>query len=129
MDRTEKTAPGVDVKKIVGGLRSRIVGNGMEDPEKLLAHPKNWRTHSPDQAAAVERLLQEVGWVSPVVVNKKTGRIIDGHLRVALAKKRNEKKIPVVYVSLSEKEEDLVLTMLDPPCTRCQARPASESGR
>ncbi len=110
----EKKTAANAAKKIVGGLRNRIVGSGMEDPAKLLAHPKNWRTHSADQEAAVEGLLEEIGWVNSVVVNKKTGRIIDGHLRVELAKKRNEKKIPVVYLSLSEKEEDLVLTMLDP---------------
>jgi hypothetical protein len=91
------------------GLRNRIVGT-----EKLLAHPKNWRSHSSDQESAVEGLLEDVGWVNSVVVNKRTGRLIDGHLRVELAKKRKEKNLPVVYVDLSEKEEDLVLAMLDP---------------
>jgi len=126
---TKETAPEAYVEKIAGGLRNRIVGHRMVDPAKLLAHPKSCRIHSANQEAAVERFLQEVGWVTPVLVNKNTGRIIDGHLRVELAKKRNEKKIPVAYVSLSENEEDLVLTMLNPPCARSEARPAPGNGR
>src|SRR5262249_14410701 len=85
-----------------------------EDPEKLLAHPKNWRSHGAAQASAVEGLLEEVGWVNNVIVNRRSGRLIDGHLRVELAKRRKEEKIPVVYVDLSDKEEELVLATLDP---------------
>jgi hypothetical protein len=100
--------------EIAGALRNRIVASGEEDPEKLLANPKNWRTHSADQESALEGLLEEVGWVSSVIVNRKTGRLIDGHLRVKLATRRKEKKVPVIYVDLSEKEEELVLATLDP---------------
>jgi hypothetical protein len=104
----------LDTAEIAGPLRNRIVASGEENPEKLLANPKNWRTHSADQESAVEGLLEEVGWVSNVIVNRKSGRLIDGHLRVALAKRRKEKKIPVVYVDLSDKEEEIVLATLDP---------------
>jgi hypothetical protein len=97
-----------------GSLRNRIVASGEEDPEKLLANPKNWRTHSSDQESAVEGLLEEVGWVNNVIVNRRTGLLIDGHLRVELAKKRKEAKIPVVYVDLTAEEEGLVLATLDP---------------
>lgn len=114
MKTKEKKSNGDAAEKLSGGLRNRILGSGEEDPEKLLAHPKNWRSHSPDQESAVEGLLEEIGWVNSVVVNKTTGRLIDGHLRVELAKKRHEGKIPVVYVQLAEKEEELVLAMLDP---------------
>jgi len=101
-------------EEIAGPLRNRIVASGEEDPGKLLANPKNWRTHSADQESALEGLLEEVGWVSSVIVNRKTGRLIDGHLRVKLATRRKEKTLPVVYVELSEKEEELVLAALDP---------------
>lgn len=110
----EKKSNGDVATKVSVELKNRIVGGGEVDPEKLLAHPKNWRSHSPDQESAVEGLLEEIGWVNSVVVNKTTGRLIDGHLRVELAKKRHEGNIPVVYVELTEKEEELVLAMLDP---------------
>jgi DNA modification methylase len=70
--------------------------------------------HSPAQQAALEGVLGEVGWVQDVVVNRTTGHLIDGHLRVAAAKKRNEATVPVVYVELTPAEEDLVLATFDP---------------
>lgn len=97
-----------------GKLRSRIVGEGMEAPEQLLANPKNWRKHPKRQRDALEGLLKEVGWVQRIIVNKRTGHIIDGHLRVELALQRNENLVPVLYVDLSENEENLVLAAIDP---------------
>jgi hypothetical protein len=99
-------------------LRNRIVGTGNVKPDTVQAHPKNWRSHSVDQESAIEGLLEEVGWVSNVIVNRKTGHLLDGHLRVDLAKKRGEKTVPVVYVELSAKEEKDVTTLLDQATTR-----------
>jgi len=59
-------------------------------------------------------LLDQVGWVQDVIVNQRTGHVVDGHLRVALAIGRQEAAIPVVYVDLSEHEEQVVLASLDP---------------
>jgi ParB-like chromosome segregation protein Spo0J len=95
-------------------LRNRIVGTGTIDVAKLKENPKNWRTHSQEQESALEGLLTEVGWVQNVVINRTTGNLVDGHLRAALARKRSEKTIPVVYVELSLAEEELVLATLDP---------------
>src|SRR5712692_7297124 len=93
--------------------RNRIVGHGEEDPEQLLANPKNWRIHPKNQQDALIGVLAEVGWVQDVIVSKRTGFVVDGHARVALAIKTGE-RVPVVYVDLSEKEEALILATLDP---------------
>lgn len=97
-----------------GPLRNRIVGTGSADPESLLANPANWRTHPDFQAKALEGILEQVGWVQNVIVNQRTGHLVDGHLRVELALKRSEPEIPVVYVDLSDDEESLILATLDP---------------
>jgi hypothetical protein len=94
--------------------RSRIVGEGDEDPAALLANPANFRTHPKHQADALSSVLDEVGYVARVIVNKTTGHLVDGHLRVDLAVKRKEKSIPVEYVDLTAEEEKLVLASLDP---------------
>jgi hypothetical protein len=103
---------------IVGGqpeaFRSRIIGAGEESPDQLLANPANWRGHPAAQREALAAVLDEVGFVAPVIVNQRTGRLIDGHLRVELAMTRNEAKIPVNYVDLSEDEERVVLATYDP---------------
>ena len=103
-----------EAKSIAKALKNRIVGSGNENPAKILANPKNWRSHSAAQKEALSGLLEEVGWVAQVLINKRTGRLIDGHLRVEIGKQRKEKEIPVVYVDLSAKEEALVLAALDP---------------
>ena len=95
-------------------FENRIVGEADVSPDTLLANPKNWRTHPEFQQKSLEAVLKEVGWVQRVVVNKRTGLIVDGHLRVELAKKRKEATIPVVYVDLDEAEESLILTTFDP---------------
>ena len=94
--------------------QNRIVGSGEEAPDQLMANPKNWRIHPITQQDAVEAALDQVGWVQNVIVNKTTGNLVDGHLRVGLAISREETTIPVTYVELSEQEEALVLATLDP---------------
>lgn len=95
-------------------LQNRIVGEGNESPEQLLANPKNWRIHPSHQRSALLKVLDTVGWVDQVIVNQTTGHLIDGHLRVSVAMERNEKTVPVLYVSLTEQEEEIVLATLDP---------------
>jgi hypothetical protein len=95
-------------------LRSRIIGEGEEAPDQLMANPLNWRTHPKNQVDALEGLLKQVGWVQRVIVNKRTGHVVDGHARVELAMRRAEPSVPVLYVDLEESEERLVLAALDP---------------
>jgi DNA modification methylase len=94
--------------------RSRIIGQGDEPPENLLANPLNWRVHPQFQQEAVQSALDEIGWIQRVVVNEVTGHVIDGHLRVAVAISRGEKAVPVSYVRLSPDEERLALATFDP---------------
>lgn len=57
--------------------RNRIVGEGMEDADQLLANPRNWRIHPKAQQDALEGVLREVGWVQRVIVNQRTGFVVD----------------------------------------------------
>lgn len=95
-------------------IRTRIVGHGEEAPDQLLANPANWRIHPKHQQDAMRGVLEEVGWVQSVIVNKTTGNLVDGHMRVSLALREELPSIPVVYVELSPGEEALVLATLDP---------------
>jgi hypothetical protein len=94
--------------------RNRITGSGEEAPDQLLANPANWRLHSRNQQAALAGALDTVGWVQQVMVNRRTGFVVDGHARVALAISRHEPTVPVLYVDLAPEEEALVLATLDP---------------
>ena len=94
--------------------KNRIVDTGEVDPTELVANPANWREHPQAQRDALEGVLAEVGWVQNIVVNRRTGHIIDGHLRVSLAVERGESRVPVVYVDVDEEDERLMLATLDP---------------
>jgi hypothetical protein len=93
--------------------RNRIIEHAEVDPKSLKPNPKNWRTHPRAQQEALAGVLQEVGWVQDVIVNKRTGFVVDGHARIEMAIAAGE-KVPVKYVDLTEKEEELVLASLDP---------------
>lgn len=94
--------------------RSRIVGHAKVDPAQLVANPRNWRAHPQAQQDALEGSLKQVGWVAEVMVNRRTGYIVDGHRRVASALARGEPDVPVAYVDLSPEEEAVVLASFDP---------------
>jgi DNA modification methylase len=94
--------------------RNRIVGDDTCDPSQLLANPYNWRIHPHEQELALRGILDEVGWVQNIIVNKRTGHVVDGHLRVATAISKGEKAVPVLYVDLTEDEEKKVLLTIDP---------------
>jgi DNA modification methylase len=94
--------------------RNRIVAHGQEAPDQILAHPSNWRIHPREQGDALEAVLDEVGWVKAVTVNRRTGFLVDGHLRVMRALARGIPTVPVDYVELSAEEERKILATLDP---------------
>lgn len=94
---------------------NRIVRTGTAVAIEFMANPNNWRIHPSFQQEALEGVLGDVGWVAPVVVNVRTGNLIDGHMRVMLALKRgDETPIPFVEVDLSEDEERKILATFDP---------------
>jgi hypothetical protein len=93
--------------------KNRIEGRGEESPDNLLANPYNFRTHDRYQQDSMQSVMDEVGWVQDVLVNKVTGHVLDGHMRIMLAIRHNEPKVPVTYVRLSPDEEKIVLATFD----------------
>jgi hypothetical protein len=93
--------------------RNRIVGYDVVEADQLLANPSNWRVHPKAQQDALTGVLDDVGWVQEIIVNKTTGHVVDGHMRVEVAITRGE-SVPVKYVELSEDEEKLILATIDP---------------
>jgi len=93
--------------------QSRIVGYTETPARELMPNPRNWREHPAMQRAVLAGVLAEVGWVQNIVVNRRTGRMIDGHLRVEIAAAKGE-SVPVTEVDLSEEEEAYILATLDP---------------
>jgi hypothetical protein len=95
-------------------FRNRITGSGMEDVDQLLANPANWRLHPDNQQQALAGAIDDIGFIRSVTVNRTTGCVLDGHLRVTLAARSGVDSLPVEYVELSEAEEAEALLTLDP---------------
>jgi hypothetical protein len=93
---------------------NRIVGYAEEPPDQLLASPFNFRRHPKAQQEALSGVLSQVGWIQNVIVNRTTGHIIDGHLRVEESLRQGAATVPVVYVDLTPDEEKLALAVFDP---------------
>lgn len=93
---------------------NRIVGHEDVDPRELQANPKNWRVHTERQRRALGAVMGGIGWVQSVLVNRQSGLIIDGHLRVESAIKNGEPTVPVDYVDLDQAQEAIALASLDP---------------
>ncbi len=94
--------------------RNRIVRSGDAALAEIVPNEANWRTHPKLQADALSSVLADVGYVQQVVINERSGRLVDGHLRVALAEQHGEASVPAVWVDLDEDEERLILATLDP---------------
>jgi len=93
--------------------QNRVIGSDEVSPDDLLANPFNWRIHPKYQQESVEALIEDLGWLKSVIVNKQTGHIVDGHLRAMLALRNEVDTVPVEYVDLTEEEELLVLRSFD----------------
>lgn len=94
--------------------RNRICGHGELPLAEILFNPANWRIHPKAQKEALKGAIAEVGFIRSVTVNRTTGNLIDGHLRVLLADEEGQESIPVEFVELSEAEEAEALATIDP---------------
>lgn len=94
--------------------QNRIIGYKQVPVSDLLANPDNARRHPPNQRDALRGSLDTLGWVAPVLLNIRTGYLIDGHARVEeLLTKDDSALIPVIEVDLSESEEKQFLASFD----------------
>jgi len=98
---------------VSGPLSRRVARRGSMDPRELVAHDRNWRLHPVDQREAMRAALESLGWLEDVMVSERTGRILNGHLRVEDAIKRGDDVVPTSWVDLDAGEELFVLETFD----------------
>jgi hypothetical protein len=104
--------------------QTKIVGRADVDPRTLVKNPLNHRLHPEAQRKVVKASINELGFIKSVLVNRTTGRIIDGHERTETALNEIERLeslgedsshvlVPVEYVELDEQTEAKALAILD----------------
>jgi len=78
------------------------------DIEKLRPNRLNPRRITARQQKNLRKSIEKFGLVDPLIVNSHPGRenvIVGGHQRYEVAHKMGIKKVPVVYVDLTEDQE------------------------
>jgi len=92
--------------------QDRIIETKYLDVNSLYNNPSNFRVHSKYQKDTLEGVLNTVGIVAPIIVNTSYV-VLDGHLRLSLAREKGQKKILASIVNLNENECNIILTTFD----------------
>lgn len=70
--------------------------------EQLIMRAENPRKNT-DAATALAKAISEVGWGSPLLIQKSTGKIIGGHTRMKAARILGLKRLPVRVVDVDDR--------------------------
>lgn len=95
------------------GIAFRVVTSAVVPPEDLLANPRNFRRHPSAQLDRLQAIIERVGWVDAILVNTRTGFVVDGHARVELAIREGWALVPVDYIDVGPAEELVILRFFD----------------
>lgn len=74
---------------------------------------KNWKRHPERQKRVIYASITRNGWVKPLVFNKKSNRLIDGHGRLEIALEKGIEEVPVLFGHWSPDQERELLATLD----------------
>lgn len=95
-------------------IRDRIKELRRVPASQLRASRKNWRTHPRSQRAALEGVLDEIGYADALLARELDDgslELIDGHLR---AETTPDSVVPVLVLDIDEKEAEKILLTHDP---------------
>lgn len=95
--------------------RLRIGRHGLVAPAELINHPENYKGHPEQQREAVRAAIDELGFVGEILVSTFSGRILDGHLRVAEALRAGQPLVPVGWVDCENEEEEAAIIATHDP--------------
>jgi len=78
-------------------------------------HPlaRNPREHSPEQIEEIAESIRRYGFLVPVIVNEKQGKVLAGNGRVAAAQRLGLREVPVVGVGHLSEAEQLAFIVAD----------------
>ena len=81
--------------------------------KELRENPLNPNKHPDDQIRALAAIIKATGWRQPITVSTRSGLIVKGHGRLAVAKYGKFKEAPVDYQNYASEEEELADLMAD----------------
>jgi hypothetical protein len=93
---------------------NRVTGITSVRVVDLIANELNPYIHPANQAEAMTESFETLGVVEPIIVNSRNNHIVDGHLRVDLARQYGVMELAAYVIELSEEEERIAIASLDP---------------
>lgn len=78
----------------------------------LIPDPKNTRRHSARQIAKLVKIINALGWSTPIVIDENN-RVLAGHARLAAAKKLGMDKVPCIRLSHLDAAQKKALAVAD----------------
>lgn len=75
-------------------------------------NPDNWARHPNRQTEAMRATLEQNGWAGAVLYNEKTGKLIDGHLRLDVVDPGTA--VPVLIGSWTPAQERMLILSINP---------------
>lgn len=109
-----KTKPKTKTAQSATLWRDIVTGLTREDPTTLIPNALNYRMHTDRQRVVLLSAIDELGFLHPVIVNDRSGKLLDGHERVAAAIATSQPAIPVIHVDLPPEREAYALSIIDP---------------
>ena len=82
-------------------------------PGDLKPNRWNHRKHPERQRALLKASMEQDGWIDPVIYNKRTGSIIDGHARIEEALAQSVEMVPVIAIDVDEQAERRIIARHD----------------
>lgn len=94
-------------------------------PQQLAPNDLNWKVHKLPQRKALRAFMEELEerrsdsqqpsspWAGALLFNERTGRLLDGHMRLMESLERGDNLAPVLVVDVDEATENLILRFLD----------------
>lgn len=97
-------------------IRNRIIERRRMRLGDVALNPRNWKDHPEDQGAALDGILEEVGWVGTPIAyySARNGGALtwaDGNLR---GQRYSDLEQEVAITDLTDAEADLILLTYDP---------------
>lgn len=106
---------GVDISKLrLVEVPDAPIVLGWAEPESIDENPLNWKIHTDFQTEIVSELIRKHGWIKPLIYNRQTARLLDGHDRRKIALAMSMPFVPVIIGDWPEEQEPEIIASLDP---------------
>lgn len=85
----------------------------MVPPAELIPNDKNPYKHPKKQIELLAKIIAANGWRRPIIVSKRSGKIVSGHARLKAAEVLGLEKVPVDYQEFESEEQELAVLLAE----------------